>query len=62
MIPSRIMCFAHTHRIVREVDIAVIAYNMKIESAKDSLGKGLKQAEYNLGFELESQATVTLDS
>ena len=56
------MCFAHTHRIVREVDIAVIAYNMKIESAKDSLGKGLKQAEYNLGFELESQATVTLDS
>jgi len=24
MISSRIMCFAHTHRVMREVDIAVI--------------------------------------
>ena len=34
MVPSRIMRLAHAHRVVREVDIAVVAYNEPQQSVK----------------------------
>ena len=34
MVPSRVMRLAHAHRVVREVDIAVVAYNEPQQSVK----------------------------